>query len=432
MVDGRFKEGTKAGTFVVDRDAARGGQQIIASEGLDHSVKEEIKHRCSELIVRTEKGTCTCVCPLKEDGRFIIAMAYKVGASSRESRPHEIVRGVVADEDLTSAICRYYLAANQMEKLFFPTVPDPDDPADWELPNPLLGSDTGIGSGVGSGYGSGHGSGYGYGETGEILSNYLDHMGYEKLIGLSRAVQEIGKHRYKFQLVVPEGMRRLTMAVLHNIAARSHVKLYLVESGECTLEDAPDIVIMEEKIRYMDKRLFQRVTLETLISWGCSLGENTKKRERTDGLREQKMSALVDLTRAYILEADVSAYELESRLTDFRERYGRHAYENFLRKLRMALYEFETSIMCSERFMEIFYLCFYKGSPCEEERSRTRLQIESPYDYGEMLQFIRKKAGSKREAKSIIAAMMDRMFQACVTDMDERFVHKKSVKFLNQ
>ena len=32
MVDGRFKKGTKAGTFVVDRDAARGGQQIIASE----------------------------------------------------------------------------------------------------------------------------------------------------------------------------------------------------------------------------------------------------------------------------------------------------------------------------------------------------------------------------------------------------------------
>lgn len=419
MVDGRFK----AGTFVVDRDAARGGQQIIASEGLDHSVKEEIKHRCSELIVRTEKGTCTCVCPLKEDGRFIIAMAYKVGASSRESRPHEIVRGVVADEDLTSVICRYYLAANQMEKLFFPTVPDPDDPADWELPDPLLGSDTGIGSGVGAGYG--------YGETGEILSNYLDHMGYEKLIGLSRAVQKIGKHRYKFQLVVPEGMRRLTMAVLHNIAARSHVKLYLIESGESTLE-APDIVIMEEKIRYMDKRLFQRATLETLISWGCSLGENTKKRERTDGLREQKMSALVDLTRAYILEADVSAYELESRLTDFREKYGRHAYESFLRKLRMALYEFETNIMCSERFMEIFYLCFYKKSLCEEEQRRTRLQIESPYDYGEMLQFIRKKAGSKREAKSIIAAMMDRMFQACVTDMDERFVHKKSVKFLNQ
>ena len=71
MVDGRFKKGTKAGTFVVDRDAARGGQQIIASEGLDQSVKEEIKHRCSELIVRTEKGTCTCVCPLKEDGRFV-------------------------------------------------------------------------------------------------------------------------------------------------------------------------------------------------------------------------------------------------------------------------------------------------------------------------------------------------------------------------
>ena len=55
-----------AGRFVIDCDPTRGGQVIVASIGLDQPVKMEIKERYSELIAKAEKGTCYCVCPLRD------------------------------------------------------------------------------------------------------------------------------------------------------------------------------------------------------------------------------------------------------------------------------------------------------------------------------------------------------------------------------
>ena len=95
MTDKRVNE--TGGTFVIDRDPARGGQVMVASTGLDQTVKTEIKENYGELIVQSKKGTCCGVCPLK-DGRYAIAFAYKVGASKKEFRTHEMIRGVVVEE----------------------------------------------------------------------------------------------------------------------------------------------------------------------------------------------------------------------------------------------------------------------------------------------------------------------------------------------
>lgn len=56
MTDKRVNE--TGGTFVIDRDPARGGQVMVASTGLDQTVKTEIKENYGELIVQSKKGTC--------------------------------------------------------------------------------------------------------------------------------------------------------------------------------------------------------------------------------------------------------------------------------------------------------------------------------------------------------------------------------------
>ena len=152
-----------AGRFVIDCDPTRGGQVIVASIGLDQPVKMEIKERYSELIAKAEKGTCYCVCPLR-DGRYAVAYAYRVGASRNEFRKHEIIRGMVVSQDELADISQY-LASNQLEKLFFPEEPDPDFPDDWVVPehwNQEL-------------------------HDNEVLSHYLNHMEYDKMIGIIRA-----------------------------------------------------------------------------------------------------------------------------------------------------------------------------------------------------------------------------------------------------
>lgn len=397
-----------AGRFVIDCDPTRGGQVIVASIGLDQTVKMEIKEQYSELIAKAEKGTCYCVCPLR-DGRYAVAYAYRVGASRHEFRKHEIIRGMVVSQDELADICQH-LASNQLEKLFFPEEPDPDFPDDWVVPE--------------------HWNQELHDNDNEILSHYLNHMEYDKMTGITRALKEIEKSGYKVQLLVPEGMRALTMAVLNRIALQSRVRLFILVDGECTLQD-PDIVLVE-KLDYMDARKYHRMTLEGLANWGNSLGKKTglKKYEKEEK-RDQKIQALVDLCRAYVLDAGVSSYELQYRIQELHETYGSGGYESFLRKLRSALYQsFEAETMCQESFMELLYMCFY--CPCSDAKKVTGMEIKLVYDYPGMLHFIRKKATNKRQLKKMTAAMLKFQFAACLTGMDEKFLYNETMEMLKK
>ena len=249
------------------------------------------------------------------------------------------------------------------------------------------------------------------------------------MIGIIRALKEIEKSGYKVQLLIPEGMRALIMAVLNRIALQSRVRLFLLADGECTLQD-PDIVLVE-KLEYLDARKYHRMTLEGLASWGNSLGKNTglKKCEKEEK-REQKIKALVDLCRAYVLDAGVSSYELQGRIQDLHETYGSGVYESFLRKLRSALYQFEAETMCQESFMELLYMCFY--CPCSDAKKVTGMEIKLVYDYPGMLHFIRKKATNKHQLKKMTAAMLKFQFAACLTEMDEKFLYNETIKMLKK
>ena len=77
--------------------------------------------------------------------------------------------------------------------------------------------------------------------------------------------------------------------------------------------------------------------------------------------KEEKIHALVNLCRAYVLEAGVTAYELQEKIQEVHDTCGSIAYESFLRLLRSELYQFEVETMCcQENFMELLYMCFFR------------------------------------------------------------------------
>lgn len=409
------------GRFTIDRISSEGGQKMVEQEGLNLPEQEEIMSRCSELIVRSEKKkTGTCICPLRS-GRYVIAVAYKVESSSREKRMHEVVRGIVVDENAMNKICHCYLPANQIEKTLFKESPDPENPEDWEWELDL----------------DLEGTGYESKEVKDdgVLENFLEHMGYERTEGLKHAVRGLVENKYKIQLVVPEGMRTLVMSALYVAGMKEGVKLFITESLEATLED-PDVVILEAELKHMTTH-YNRMTLEGFSAWGNALvthhREKNKEKEKAKVKRqkEQKINALVELCRAYIFEADVSAYELDYRIKVFRHAYGTEAYGTLLGKVKIALYELDTDIIvsCQERFMEVLYMAFY------EERKKPEgagLGVcTSPYDFQGMMTFIKKKCTTRRVAKMLLSAMLRQQFLACVTGVDERFVSKESTRFLD-
>lgn len=397
--------------YVIDRDPSRGGQVFVAaSDGITPAIKAEIKDRYSELITKNIKGTCLGICPLR-DGRYAVTMAYKVGASKNEYRYHEIVRGLIMEKDELEEFSQHYLAANQYEKLFFPTDPDPDSPADWILPDWSSSEQVQCS-----------------GRECDILPDYLNHMAYDEILGLSNALKEVERSDIKIQLLVPEGMRPLTMAVLNCIAIQNKVRLFMLIDGECTLE-APDILIVDS-LDYLDARKYQRMTLKGLINWGNSLGKGIKKRER-EHAKEKKQQALLDLCRAYVLDTEVSTYELQHRICQFRNLYGGGAYEEFLRKLRSLLYEFDTADMCQESFMELFYLCFYMGEAAEKMK-KPGLEPVEIYDYPSMIRFIEKKTDRKRDRRRITTAMLRLQFRQSMSGLDEKSVQRELKKMLKK
>lgn len=405
MTDKRVNE--TGGTFVIDRDPARGGQVMVASTGLDQTVKTEIKENYGELIVQSKKGTCCGVCPLK-DGRYAIAFAYKVGASKKEFRTHEMIRGVVVEEKKLAEICPYF-ASGQLEKLFFPEEePDPDYPEDWSFDWKLLEQE----------------------KTDFNNSNCIES---EIFNGLSRAFKEMKKNGWKIQLSVPGDMRMAAMALLVSTALQNHVRFFLMADGECTLRD-PNIVVLDQ-LDYMNARKYHKMTLEGLLRWGNNprknrSGSSVKNHEKREQ-KEEKIHALVNLCRAYVLEAGVTAYELQERIQEFHDTCGSIAYESFLRRLRSELYQFQVETMCcQESFMELLYMSFYRSHT--GKNTPPGLEVQMFYDYTGMLYFFKKKARNKRELKKLTAAMLEFQFDACLTEMNKKLIHKETMNALKK
>src|SRR5699024_11186262 len=100
--------------FVATRDPSRGGLSFVATTaGFPKDIMQEIYDDCLEIITKDYDHSCCGVYPLA-NGQYVIMMAKKISGTIRESRLHEIIRGIVVHYDEMASFCENYMAKDKL------------------------------------------------------------------------------------------------------------------------------------------------------------------------------------------------------------------------------------------------------------------------------------------------------------------------------
>lgn len=385
--------------FVAMRDPQKGGLHISrVSTEFQKNLLDEINNNCLELIAKDLENPCICVYKFFS-GEFMVAVAKKISGSYKESRKHEIIRGVILTETELIPFCQSFMTYDFMTEIFFPDDTDYDNPGEWEVPQIER-------------------------ENQDLVPESLKQMDMEEILGLYNALKRIKKKKMKIQLLVKQGEELQMLAVLSCVGKIAGVRLFIVANGECT-QRSPDILILD-KIAYQSTREYRKVTLEEFISMGNEC-ENEYDEEIHD---EQQINKTVRFCLNYITKRDISDYELYEFLEDFKEKEA-DLYLKFLRELTKKMFEFPNIECYNRRYMKLLYIIYRKK---DEEKVSDSVEIQTaPYDFGKIYCFLRKKAKTKRELKKLLVMMMEVQFEECVGQFDERAIHEaanNSVKLL--
>lgn len=386
--------------FVATRDPSRGGLCITAAtEGFSEQLKTEIYEECLEMAAKDYEHSCWGIYPLL-NGRYAIMMAKKVSGSSRESRPHEIIRGAIADGDEMAEFCERYIAEGNGEAVFFPEAPDPDQPEDWHMRPDSVKKCTGK------------------------MKNFLDHLDYQSTLGFVRVLQDIKRKKERIQLIVGDGSEGMAMAVCCCMAVQAGVRLFIMANGECTLTP-PDIVI-SDRLFYLDERDYKKATMEQLIHMGN--GMERENVESAEGQEEDAAEELLHFCLDYLTSGNIPEAELYEAMEALRYR-DRSAFFRFRRKMKGKLFHFRNVSYCKERYMTLLYALFKK--PVHEEMNDSLEFCPAPYDFHGMYLFLKKKAGSKREFRRLLAAMLEVQFAGEVDAVWNKAAHDASMDILD-
>lgn len=386
--------------FVATRDPSRGGLCITAAtEGFSEQIKAEIYDDCLEMAAKDYVHSCGGIYPLL-NGQYAIMMAKKVSGSSRESRPHEIIRGVIADADEMAEFCERYIAEGNAEVIFFPNAPDPDHPEDWYMRPDSIKKCTGR------------------------MKTFLNHLDYKSTLGLARALQGIKRNGKRIQLIVEDGAEWMAMAVCCCMAVQAGVRLFVMANGECTLTP-PDIVI-SDKLRYLDERDYKKSNPEQLIHMGNVMGSRTA--EASASPEPDEAEELLQFCMDYLISGNIPEDELYEAMEELMRRDSR-AFFRFRRKLKGKLFYFRDVSYCKERYMTLLYVVFKKQ--VHEEMNGSLVFCSAPYDFHGMYLFLKKKAGSKREFRRLLTAMLEVQFAGEMDAVWNKAAHDASMDILD-
>lgn len=227
--------------FVAMRDPQKGGLHISrVSPEFQKNLLDEINDNCLELIAKDLETQCICVYKFFS-GEFMVAVAKKILGSHKESRKHEIIRGVILTETELIPFCQNFMTYDFMTEIFFPDDTDYDNPGEWEVPQIER-------------------------ENQDLVPDPLKQLDMEGTLGLYNALKRIKKKKMKIQLLVEQGEELQMLAVLSCVGKIAGVRLFIAANGECT-QRSPDILILDQ-IAYQSTREYRKVTLEEFISMG--------------------------------------------------------------------------------------------------------------------------------------------------------------------
>lgn len=393
-----------AKSYIADRDRARGGLVLTrapAPAALGERAREELEENCLELISK-DAELCILVYPLK-DGQYAVSTAQKVQGTKREPRRHEVVHGIILNENELELFCGNILAEGNAKEFFFPeqmktkekraeedtgqgdTV-QRDVVQEWDVQKLIDQMERA--------------------PKGHALEDFKNKMSFRQLQSLFHAMRMTFKGNYKIQLHVEE-QKEVFLAALIQMSVAARLSLSFLSGGETTVFE-PNILLAEEnELEYMDQNVYEGMTFDQLLS---RFRQRRGPRWQNAPEREKWMKELLDLCEDY-LNDELLEYQLYQKVEQLK-RKDRDLFLQFQMELRVMLTGICGKKKHQKRYIELVYLAFKKDIRVEECMSAELTQ--APYDYAKMIAFLQKKAVTKTEEKRLMMKMLETPFNECL------------------
>lgn len=398
-----------AKSYIADRDRARGGVVLTRAPApavLGERAREELEENCLELISKdaeqAEQLCCILVYPLK-DGQYSVSSARKVQGTKREPRRHDVVHGVILNENELELFCGNILAEGKVKEFFFPeqmktkekraeedtgqgdTV-QRDVVQEWDVQKLIDQMERA--------------------PKGHALEEFKNKMAFRQLQNLFHALRMTFKGNYKIQLHVEE-QKEVFLAALIQMSVAARLSLSFLSGGETTVFE-PNILLAEEnELEYMDQNVYEGMTFDQLLS---RFRQRRGPRWQNAPEREKWMKELLDLCEDY-LNDELLEYQLYQKVGQLK-RKDRDLFLQFQMELRVMLTGICGKKKHQKRYIELVYLAFKKDIRVEECMSAELTQ--APYDYAKMIAFLQKKAVTKTKEKRLMMKMLETPFNECL------------------
>ena len=242
---------------------------------------------------------------------------------------------------------------------------------------------------------------------GDAMKNFLNAMDYEEVVRLSFALYEVGKKDRKIQLIVEEEKKPVVFAALFKLALMSGaVALSFLMNGETT-SDCPHF-LLTDPLDFMDSQKYERMTLEELVQkYGrphSILEDHNEDMRRVDDL--------VDFCQQFLEDWTIKDRELYQRTGSLLSQ-DKKLYIQFINQLKNMLESVGYNLGDTERYMKLVYLAFKNVETSGVQGSE--LEAAGPYDYTQMINFLREISGKKdKEFKKLLSAMLQTQMECCL------------------
>ena len=388
-------------SYVGKRDYLTGKFRVIGmSQELSKELKEELEEYCLELIRKEDSGPSIAINSLT-NGKYIIEMAKRV-EEAKTLKVHHIIHGLIVSWKELEVITEKYIAEGRAEELFFAESVDLVCPEKWTPEVDFSGE-----------------------LEGDAMKNFLNAMDYEEVVRLSFALYEVGKKDRKIQLIVEEEKKPVVFAALFKLALMSGaVALSFLMNGETT-SDCPHF-LLTDPLEFMDSQKYERMTLEELVQ-KYGRPHSILEEHNEDMLRVED---LVDFCQDYLENWKIKDRDLYERTGNLLSQ-DKKLYIQFINRLKNMLEYVGYNLGDTERYMKIVYLAFKKVETSEVQGSE--LEAAGPYDYTQMINFLREVSGKKdKEFKKLLTAMLQTQMECCLGSNQAVEIRKPIVTMLQR
>lgn len=376
--------------YIATRNPSLGGLKIIeTNKEFPKMLKREISDNCLELISPDYEQHPLAIYPI--DDSFVVSMSFKVAGDEYESRPHEVIHGIVVQNAEFESITEI-IAENEIDRTFSNKNFGFCD-KDWQ-------------------------SLY---TNKNALQLFLNNMGATRILGLYHAVRDVIQNKRKVHLLVAKGKERIVQAACYSVLSHTlQMQLFTISNGECTLRDAD--ILITKSIKYQNVEKYETMSFMEFVKEGILLAERNEKRQQ-----EESVTKLIGNCLKYITEPDIPK-QILNEVRQASNGLTRNAKRMFQCQLRSKLATLHVGKKATKRYMRVLCLAF-------ENLQEVKLNQDEPmisllYDIEDMVIFLEEYCASKKEFKFYLQIMLEIMLDKFMLYIPKKFIKKQIKKGL--